>query len=113
MKQIVLQLDSQRYLVLTEALKVYAMNKHTVEKCKVIAEQLEGLVTTQWTGSRTDYTSQEMEVINEVSELTAKAINAGAVKSNIMPIHRFVPSKGKDNNCNRCGLAKRHKIHNS
>jgi hypothetical protein len=86
-KQIVLQLDSQRYLVLTEALKLYASHENTTEKCGIIAEQLDGLVTTQWTGSREE------------------------IKSNIMPVHEYVPDVGSEV-CIRCGLSSRHNIHN-
>jgi hypothetical protein len=102
MKQIVLQLDDERYQVLVEALDCFirkpekgAAYMQYPEKERVMAEQLKGLIITQWTGSR--YTSQEMEVIE-------------AVKSNVMPVHEYVHD-AKAGVCSRCGLSERHNIH--
>jgi hypothetical protein len=76
-KQIVLQLDEDRYKVLVKALTYMSEIESEIawqEKERVMAEQLKGLVITQWTGSREE------------------------VKSNIMPISDTGWQKGKIKN---------------
>jgi hypothetical protein len=58
-KQIVLQLNEERYQVLVEALDCFirkpekgAAYMQYPENERVMAEQLKGLVITQWTGNR-------------------------------------------------------------
>lgn len=96
MKQIVLQLDEDRYRVLVRALTCISDQTEwtanpqfatVTEREQVMAEQLKGLVMTQYTGSREE------------------------IKSNIMPVHEYVPDEVAGV-CKRCGLSSRHNIHN-
>jgi hypothetical protein len=88
MKQIILQLDFERYNVLVSALGEF---KSQFDKEMAIAEQLKGLVITQWTGSR-----KEVKPNREDKKLNLHPFVAGA-------------EGGK---CGICGRSEKHKLHN-
>jgi hypothetical protein len=106
-KQIMLQLDEERYNLVLTALNciIRDVPRHNIigsftEKERVIAEQIKGLVITQWTSSREEEPKYVTRFDKVVSEEEHRTLN----------LHSFA---GDSKKCNWCGRSRKHKLHNS